>query len=761
VLPDHLPSPLAQALTERGYSDLTPVQAAVVAPEAAGRDLLVSARTGSGKTVAFGLGIAPTLLEGADRFAVADRPLALVIAPTRELAMQVQRELAWLYAPAGGRIVATVGGMDPRKERRALEGGCHIVVGTPGRLRDHVERKALDLSALSAVVLDEADEMLDMGFKEDLEFLLDAAPETRRTLLFSATLPKSIVALAQDYQTDAFRIAAASGESGHADIAYVAMDIAPRDEERAVVNILREKDAEAAIIFMSTREGVKRLHAHLSERGFSAVCLSGELSQGERNQALQALRDGRARVCVATDVAARGIDLPHLSLVIHADLPLNAEVMQHRSGRTGRAGRKGTSVLLVAPARRRKAERLLSEAKIRPQWATPPSAETIRALDRERFLSDPLLSEEVGDEDRAMAEVLLQSRSANDIAALLAKHYRARLPEPEEIEPPVVERFEDRPGRKRRDERDTRDKRDRHHGDRDVEPRPSRRRERDERDDASGGAPAVFRLDVGRRDKADPKWLLPMLCRMGGVTRRDIGAIRITDETTEFEVSARAAGDFARNAERNGSEDMTLTTADGAPIARATKPPRKERFQPARARDDKPWNEGPRNDRRRPEAARAERSEDERRRTFKPRAERSAEDGPSGEKPWKQKPWQGKPRPEHAPQGKPLRKQAYEDRPPYGSENAEASSEKPRFEQRRPERSADQRPPGKPPGKKRFDPQTYGDEPRREFRPASADKTSGGDRTFRGGGKTFGGSGKSHAKSGFQHRKGQKRPPET
>jgi ATP-dependent RNA helicase DeaD len=714
LLPDHLPAPLAQALAERGYSDLTPVQAAVCAPEAAGRDLLVSARTGSGKTVAFGLGIAPALLAGADQMPPAATPMALVVAPTRELAMQVQRELAWLYAPAGARIVATVGGMDPRRERRALEAGCHIVVGTPGRLRDHVERKALDLSALAAVVLDEADEMLNMGFKEDLELLLEATPAGRRTLLFSATLPKAIVALAQDYQTDAFRIAAAAGESGHADISYVAMDIAPRDEERAVVNILRAKDAEAAIIFMSTREGVKRLHAHLSERGFNAVCLSGELSQGERNQALQALRDGRARVCVATDVAARGIDLPHLSLVIHADLPLNAEVMQHRSGRTGRAGRKGTSILLVPPARRRKAERLLAEAKIRAQRATPPSADSIRALDRERFLNDPMLSEEVTDEDRAMAETLLQAKSANDIAALLSKLYRARLPEPEEIEPPVMERFDDRPLRKRRDERDDRAPRvDRDRAVRDHAGRPLRRgREEPRERDAPDGPPALFRLDVGRRDKADPKWLLPMLCRMGGVTRRDIGAIRITDEMTEFEVSARSAGDFARNAERNGSEDMTLTRADGAPVARATKPPRKERFQPQRPRDDGPDDL----------------------RSWKPKAAGSA---PRDAKPWDGKPWDGKPRRAAAFQqdprpesraDRPARPQAYEDRPPYGSDRDGA----------------------------RGDGSAPASAPYRKAKNKAGSAGSGDDlqKRFKGPPGP-----KSQARSGFQHRKGGKRPP--
>ncbi|HEX4177671.1 MAG TPA: DEAD/DEAH box helicase, partial [Rhizomicrobium sp.] len=333
-------SALSRALVERGYQDATPVQMAVVAEDAEGRDLLVSAQTGSGKTIAFGLALADTLLEGAEAMGPADDPLALIIAPTRELALQVQRELAWLYHYAGARIVSCVGGMDPGQERRELARGAHIVVGTPGRLRDHLERRALKVSALKAVVLDEADEMLDMGFREDLQFILETTPADRRTLLFSATLPKAIVTLATHYQKDALRIATRGETAGPADIEYRAIRIAANDGEHAVVNLLRYFESATTLVFCNTRDAVRHLQTALLERGFSVVALSGELTQNERTHALQALRDGRARVCVATDVAARGIDLPNLNLVIHAELPNDAQVLQHRSGRTGRAGRK-------------------------------------------------------------------------------------------------------------------------------------------------------------------------------------------------------------------------------------------------------------------------------------------------------------------------------------------------------------------------------------------------------------------------------------
>jgi ATP-dependent RNA helicase DeaD len=332
---------LARALAAREYSVPTAVQLAVLEPHATGQDMVVSAQTGSGKTVAFGLALAPGLLGEAERFETAAAPLALIVAPTRELALQVQRELVWLYAETGAKIVTCVGGMDVRTEARALNFGAHIVVGTPGRLRDHLERKRLDLSQLKAVVLDEADEMLDLGFREDLEFILDATPATRQTLLFSATMPKDIETLAQRYQRNAVRIATTRRDEQHADIDYRGMRVAPGDIENAVVNVLRFHEARATLVFCATREAVKRMHARLLERGFAAVALSGELTQTERSHALLALRDGRARVLVATDVAARGLDLPDLALVIHADLPNHSESLLHRSGRTGRAGKKG------------------------------------------------------------------------------------------------------------------------------------------------------------------------------------------------------------------------------------------------------------------------------------------------------------------------------------------------------------------------------------------------------------------------------------
>ena len=525
-----LPTILAEALTARGYAAPTPVQAAVLEPEASGRDLIVSAQTGSGKTVAFGLAMAGDLLDANGAMPPAAQPLALIIAPTRELALQVSRELIWLYGKANARIATCVGGMDAAKERRALGYGAQIVVGTPGRLRDHLERGALDLSALRAVVLDEADEMLDMGFREDLEEILDATPAERRTLLFSATMPAPIVALARRYQRDALRISTVSEDRGHGDISYQAMAVAPADIQNAAVNLLRFHEAETAILFCATRDNVRHLHANLIERGFAAVALSGEHSQNERNQALQALRDRRARVCVATDVAARGIDLPNLSLVIHVEIPRDAETLQHRSGRTGRAGKKGTAVLIVPYPRRRRVESMLRGARIPAEWIAPPGAADIRRADSERLLAALLAPVELDEQDHALAEQLLAQRSPHEIAGALVHAHRVRLPAPEDLLAADAPR----------------------------EPREPR---------AGFEGSVWFRLNVGRRQNAEPRWILPLLCRRGHVSRNEIGAIRMAANETLFEVPAAVASRFLDAVRRTAHEedDVDIQPVEGKP----------------------------------------------------------------------------------------------------------------------------------------------------------------------------------------------------
>lgn len=528
----HASPPLARALSARGFIAPTPVQAAVLAEDAKGRDLLVSARTGSGKTVAFGLVLSDLLLKDNERCPPPSAPIALVIAPTRELALQVRNELEWLYAETGARIVSCVGGMEPRREARALSTGCHIVVGTPGRLCDHVGRGHLVLSQLQAVVLDEADEMLDLGFREDLEFLLDAMPKTRLTLLFSATIGRDIATLARRYQNNALRIDTIDANTPHADITYRAVLTDPSDITGAVVNVLRLEEARTAIVFCHTREAVRQLHTTLAERGFSSVAISGDLGQNERLRAIESLRHGQARVCVATDVAARGIDIPELGLVVHASLPSCPETLLHRSGRTGRAGRKGVCVLLVPPARRRTTERLFQAAKITVTWSGVPTKQAIAEADAARLLQAPILSDQQNTNNNAslqeLADRLLTTHTPQQIAYALVDLWHTHLPLPLDVRvltPEVT--------RRNRFERHTRTTTQKEY----------------RRNQAS--STSWFRLSIGRADKADPKWLVPMLCKIGGLRKQDIGAIRINNHHTLVEIAQEKAQNFAHQAINN------------------------------------------------------------------------------------------------------------------------------------------------------------------------------------------------------------------
>ena len=607
---------LDRALLNKGYAEPTPVQAAVLEGEHAERDLLVSAQTGSGKTVAFGLAAAPTLLGDKPVFGPGGAPLCLAIAPTRELAMQVAAELQWLYADSGAKIATCVGGMDARREARALGFGVHIVVGTPGRLKDHIDRGNLDLSELKVAVLDEADEMLDMGFREDLEFILDQAPAERRTLLFSATIARDIATLAKRYQKDAVRIDATDKTRQHADIEYRAYRIAPNEIEHAVVNTLRWFEAPRAMVFCSTRDSVRHLQSSLLERGFSTVSLSGEMGQRERTDALQSLRDGRARVCVATDVAARGLDLPDLGLVIHAELPMNRAGLLHRSGRTGRAGKKGVSVMLVPHSRRRKAERLMDEAGVDAVWSGAPTFDEIRKADEGRLLAPEFFEAEVTDEDMLVAKRMIAERTSDEIAAALVRLLRKEQPAPEELSDPGADRGPAKRDRVRNDDGTT------------AQPWPGERLGADE--------VVWFRLDLGRNKNADPKWLIPLICRIGGISKPQIGAIRTFPEETRFEIAKTHEKAF-REAVAASKEEVKITPSE-APTPGSMKA---SRFagKPRREDGDRPFKKAP--------FKRAEGGEGDARPPFKkkpyaPKAD-GARSNAAGDKPFAKKPFKPKP----------------------------------------------------------------------------------------------------------------------
>jgi ATP-dependent RNA helicase DeaD len=427
-----------------------------------------------------------------------------------------------------------------RDERRALGRGAHIVVGTPGRLCDHIKRGSLDMSGLVAVVLDEADEMLKMGFREELDLILGAAPAERRTLMFSATVPKTILGMTRKYQKDAVRVNTAAEAKQHVDIEYRALTVAPSDQENAIINVLRYYDAKNAIVFGDTRVAVNRMASRFNNRGFAAVTLSGELSQNERSKALQSLRDGRAKVCIATDVAARGLDLPDLELVIHASIPKNPEALLHRSGRTGRAGRKGVSALIVPHSGRRKTERLLNAAKITAEWAAPPSAEDVLMRDNERLLAETTLDDPVTDSEREIVEKLLAAYGPEHIAAAYVRQYHAGRSAPEELTGVAYDPSDDRG-------------------------RGGRERKSRVRDDFTGGV--WFSLNLGRKQNAEPRWILPMLCKSGNLKKGEIGAIKISETATFIEVDPGGVDRFVEAIGPEGKIEKAITARriDGQP----------------------------------------------------------------------------------------------------------------------------------------------------------------------------------------------------
>ncbi|MBK8940892.1 MAG: DEAD/DEAH box helicase [Polyangiaceae bacterium] len=517
---------LTGALEKRGFSTLTPVQQSILDPALAGRDLRISSKTGSGKTVAIGLVL---------RDVVQARPAAphaLVITPTRELAKQVAEELAWLYEPLGATVASLTGGASFRAERRALDDKPGIVVGTPGRLLDYLNRRTLDASQVGAVVLDEADRMLDLGFREDIEAIFAFLPMEHQTHLMSATFSREVQNLADRLQREPARVEGTPLGAANEDISHVIHVVAPGQRVDAIVNLLLATPGTQTVIFAKTRADVSDLHGALRDAGFVIGMLSGEMDQPERNRALADFRRGHVDALVATDVAARGIDVQDIGRVIHAEPPNDVDAYTHRSGRTGRAGRKGTSSVLATPASLSKTERLLARAKVSYEIQPIPTPDQIREVRDERVIErlttepdpDPGIRalEEPDEHQMALAERILSMESAKLAIARLLVRARAGGPvRPREVAQIVVP-----------------PKRPRH------EPRELAPRDRvGARGDEAGGY-VLFRISWGQAHGADARRLLAMACRRGGIESRDIGAIRVARTYSTIEVSNAAAASF-------------------------------------------------------------------------------------------------------------------------------------------------------------------------------------------------------------------------
>jgi len=458
---DELPKVLRSALTQKGFATLTMVQTSVVHADTAARDLRISSQTGSGKTVAIGLALGREILKaGLRREMEAEdgfdprAPQVLLLTPTRELATQVQRELSWLLREVPDAWVEVVtGGTSVGLERKQLAKGPRIVVGTPGRVFDHLQRGGFKGDHIAHVVLDEADQMFDMGFRDELHGILELLPNRQRTHLVSATFSGEVQRIAEQYQENPVRLEGTALGKANEDIEHIAHVVGFRHRYDAVVNLLlkahatREDDSSRTLIFTRTRADANEVAERLQRDGVKAEPLSGDLAQAQRTRTLSAFRSGRVSTLVATDVAARGLDVQGIDLVVHLDPPSDPDSFTHRSGRTGRAGRKGTSVLLMPPQARGRVERILRVARVNPTWAPVPTADKIKKLYSKlaKRAIYAALEQEVDPSHLEYATKLVEEQDPKEvIARLLALH---------EVEPPcpprdITEHFSENRGRR-------------------------------------------------------------------------------------------------------------------------------------------------------------------------------------------------------------------------------------------------------------------------------------------------------------------------
>jgi len=372
---------LVARLAELDYEEPTPIQREAIPVLLTGADLLGQAATGTGKTAAFSL---PLLHRLGD--APAGQPTALILVPTRELAMQVQQAVSTYGRSLGVRVVAVFGGQPIQRQLKSIERGAHVVVATPGRAIDLINRRSLKLDEITTVVLDEADEMLDMGFTEDIETILEHTPKDRQTVLFSATLPRRITAIAERHQRDPKRITIKAGDVGTetALVRQTAYVVDRHHKAAALARILDVEAAASAIVFCRTRAEVDELTVTMNSRNHRAEALHGGMDQEQRDRVMGRLRDGTAELLIATDVAARGLDVDTLTHVVNYDVPAAPEAYVHRIGRVGRAGRTGTAITLVEPRQRRLLENIERLTKQRLELARIPSVDDLRATQIER-----------------------------------------------------------------------------------------------------------------------------------------------------------------------------------------------------------------------------------------------------------------------------------------------------------------------------------------------------------------------------------------
>lgn len=515
-----------KAVRDLGYETPSPIQAATIPTLLAGRDVVGMAQTGTGKTAAFAL---PVL----ERLDVSQKtPQALVLAPTRELALQVCEAFeSYASRMKGVHVLPVYGGQGYGVQLSALRRGVHIVVGTPGRIMDHLAKGTLDLSELKYLVLDEADEMLKMGFAEDVEQILAQTPVDKQVALFSATMPAQIRRLAQQYLRDPDEISIKSKTATGTNITQRYLVVSYAQKVDALTRILEVENFDGMIVFVRTKNETETLAEKLRARGYSAAAINGDVPQVQRERSVNQLKDGKLDILVATDVAARGLDVERISHVVNFDIPTDTESYVHRIGRTGRAGRSGDAISFITPRERYLLKHIEKATRQQPTQMQLPSTEDVNSTRLARF--DDAITTALQETDRIAGfrdiidhYVRHHDVPEADVAAALAVVAQGETPLLLDAENDQLTRAV---------ERDNRPQRERSDRDRAERDRP----ERESRGPRRGrGDYAAYRIEVGRRHRVEPRQIVGALANEGGLGRDDFGAINIRPDFSIVELPA-------------------------------------------------------------------------------------------------------------------------------------------------------------------------------------------------------------------------------
>ncbi|WP_448851166.1 DEAD/DEAH box helicase [Corynebacterium sp. 335C] len=554
-----LPDDVVDAVAKVGFESPSPIQAATIPTLMSGRDVVGLAQTGTGKTAAFALPILARIAPGVRR------PQALVLAPTRELALQVADSFQQFADHLGGiHVLPIYGGQSYGVQLSGLRRGAQVIVGTPGRVIDHLEKGSLDISELRFLVLDEADEMLQMGFQEDVERILADTPDDKQVALFSATMPAAIRRLSKQYLTDPEEITVKSETRTADNIRQRFLMTAHRNKLDALTRILEVEEFEAMIVFVRTKQNTEELAEKLRARGFTAAAINGDNPQSQRERTIDQLKDGRLDILVATDVAARGLDVDRISHVVNFDIPHDTESYVHRIGRTGRAGRSGEALLFVTPREGRLLRSIEKATKSKLHEMHLPSVDEVNDSRREKFADS--ITEALADSQVPLFRELIERYAEEhdtpvaDIAAALATMGQAG-----------DFYMKEAPKQERRRDRD-RDRFDRDRGD--------RRGDRGDRGDRGGdrGKKAepvqferkgteIYKINVGHRNRVRPGAIVGAIANEGGLNSKDFGHIDIREFFTLVELPANLPKQVLDNLAdtRIAGRNINIQVDEGAP----------------------------------------------------------------------------------------------------------------------------------------------------------------------------------------------------